>query len=67
MDAKRIVIDAIKSLRRMYGEEYYQLLIRSLANLYKEKKVTAIMTAIGNIFEESEIATLADNLYMSRS
>lgn len=62
VNPRRIVLDGIKSLRRMYGEEYYQLLIRSLANLYKETKVTAIMTAIGNIFEESEIATLADNL-----
>ena len=59
---KRIVLDGIKSLKRMYGEEYYQMLIRSLANLYKETKVTAIMTAIGDVFEESELATLADNL-----
>jgi len=59
---KRIVLDGIKSLKRMYGEEYYQMLVRSLANLYKETKVTAIMTAIGDVFEESELATLADNL-----
>jgi circadian clock protein KaiC len=59
---KRIVLDGIKSLRRIYGEKYYHLLIRCLANLYKEMKVTSIMTAIGNIFEEGEIATLADNL-----
>ena len=59
---KRIVLDGIKSLNRMYGEEYYHMLVRSLANLYKESKVTTIMTAIGDIFKESELATLADNL-----
>ena len=61
---KRIVLDGIKSLNRMYGEEYYQMLVRSSANLYKETKVTAIMTAIGDVFKESELATLADNLVL---